>query len=83
MRLLAYCREERIFLLFPDILFDFSITRLTICGIRSIRPIQIRHQGMPVAINTDFMQSHECGISSATFFCSSRAYAFSEGDARA
>ncbi len=68
MRLLVSCREYRIFLLFPDILFDFSIARLTIGASDPFVTIQIRHQGIPVAIGSDFMQFHECGISSAVFF---------------
>lgn len=38
---------------------------------------------MPVAIGSDFMQSHECGISSAKFFALHELMPFSEGDARA
>ena len=83
MRLLVSCREYRIFLLFPDLLFDFSIARLTIWGIRSIR-----HHSNPASGNT---RCHRLRLHAVprmwhflrSVFCPSRAYAFSEGDARA
>ena len=83
MRLLAYRREDRIFLLFPDLLFDFSIARLTIWGIRSIR-----HHSNPASGNA---RCHRLRLHAVprmwhflrSVFCSSRAYAFSAGDAHA
>ena len=60
--------EKIAFSLFPDVFFDFSIARPTSGPPDSSVAIQIRHQGMPVTIDTDFMQFRECGISSATVY---------------
>lgn len=60
--------EKIAFSLFSDVLFDFSIARTTFGPPDSFVAIQIRHQGMPVAIDTEFMQFRECGISSTTVY---------------
>lgn len=60
--------EKTAFSLFPDVLFDFSIARTIFGAPGPFVAIQIRHQGMPVAIDAAFMQFRECGISSATVY---------------